>query len=159
MVCVVLLAPVAIFIATAVRFGGDRRDRRLAALRLVGADIRTTRRIAAGEALFGALLGLLFGLAFFLVGRQFVGAVEIWDVSAFPADLAPDLRLASLISVAVPLTAVLVTLVAMRSVVIEPSASCAGVATGDAACGGGCRCRWRVSRCSRSGAGSRSMPR
>ncbi|WP_217222607.1 FtsX-like permease family protein [Streptomyces anulatus] len=120
MVCVVLLAPVAIFIATAVRFGGDRRDRRLAALRLVGADIRTTRRIAAGEALFGALLGLLFGLVFFLVGRQFVGAVEIWDVSAFPADLAPDLRLASLISVAVPLTAVLVTLVAMRSVVIEP---------------------------------------
>ncbi|MFF8247405.1 FtsX-like permease family protein [Streptomyces sp. NBUL23] len=120
MVCVVLLAPVAIFIATAVRFGGDRRDRRLAALRLVGADIRSTRRIAAGEALFGALLGLLFGLAFFLVGRQFAGAVEIWDVSAFPADLAPDLRLATLIAVAVPLTAVLVTLVAMRSVVIEP---------------------------------------
>ncbi|WP_228181635.1 ABC transporter permease [Streptomyces anulatus] len=120
MVCVVLLAPVAIFIATAVRFGGDRRDRRLAALRLVGAGIRTTRRIAAGEALFGALLGLLFGLVFFLVGRQFAGAVEIWDVSAFPADLSPDLRLASLIAVAVPLTAVLVTLVAMRSVVIEP---------------------------------------
>ncbi|MBK3546782.1 ABC transporter permease [Streptomyces sp. MBT60] len=120
MVCVVLLVPVAIFIATAVRFGGDRRDRRLAALRLVGADIRTTRRIAAGEAMFGALLGLLIGLAFFLVGRLFVGAVEIWDVNAFPADLVPDPRLALLIVVAVPLTAVLVTLVAMRSVVIEP---------------------------------------
>ncbi|MEV7316819.1 FtsX-like permease family protein [Streptomyces microflavus] len=120
MVCVVLLVPVAIFIATAVRFGGDRRDRRLAALRLVGADIRTTRRIAAGEALFGAVLGLLIGLVFFLVGRQFVGAVEIWDVSAFPADLVPDPRLALLVVVAVPLTAVLVTLVAMRSVVVEP---------------------------------------
>ncbi|MFG3406667.1 FtsX-like permease family protein [Streptomyces sp. NPDC048142] len=120
MVCVVLLLPVAIFIATAVRFGGDRRDRRLAALRLVGADIGTTRRIAAGEALFGAVLGLLLGLAFFLGGRQFVGAVEIWDVSAFPADLVPDPMLALLITVAVPLTAVLVTLVAMRSVVIEP---------------------------------------
>ncbi|MEW2195444.1 FtsX-like permease family protein [Streptomyces microflavus] len=120
MVCVVLLVPVAIFIATAVRFGGDRRDRRLAALRLVGADIRTTRRIAAGEALFGAVLGLLMGLVFFLVGRQFVGAVEIWDVSAFPADLVPDPLLALLITVAVPLTAVLVTLVAMRAVVIEP---------------------------------------
>ncbi|MER7697651.1 FtsX-like permease family protein [Streptomyces sp. NPDC096095] len=120
MVCVVLLAPVAIFIATAVRFGGDRRDRRLAALRLVGADIRTTRRIAAGEALFGALLGLLLGLGFFLAGRQFAGAVEIWDFSAFPADLMPDLRLAALIGAAVPLTAVLVTLAAMRSVVIEP---------------------------------------
>ncbi|MFE9457026.1 ABC transporter permease [Streptomyces californicus] len=120
MVCVVLLVPVAIFIATAVRFGGDRRDRRLAALRLVGADIRTTRRIAAGEAMFGALLGLLLGLAFFLVGRLFVGSVEIRDVSAFAADLVPDLRLGLLIVVAVPLTAVLVTLLAMRSVVIEP---------------------------------------
>ncbi|MFD5036407.1 ABC transporter permease [Streptomyces sp. NPDC058377] len=119
-VCVVLLAPVAIFIATAVRFGGDRRDRRLAALRLVGTDIRSTRRIAAGEALFGSVLGLLIGLALFLTGRQFVGYVEIWDVSAFPADLAPDPRLCLLVALAVPLTAVLVTLTAMRSVVIEP---------------------------------------
>ncbi|MFE6763141.1 ABC transporter permease [Streptomyces sp. NPDC057689] len=120
MVCVVLLAPVAIFIATAVRFGGDRRDRRLAALRLVGTDIRSTRRIAAGEALFGSVLGVLIGLVLFLVGRQFVSYIEVWDVSAFPSDLAPDLRLCLLVAVAVPLTAVLVTLSAMRSVVIEP---------------------------------------
>lgn len=120
MICVVLLAPVAIFIATAVRFGGDRRDRRLAALRLVGTDIRMTRRIAAGEALFGSVLGLLIGVALFLTGRRFVGHVEVWDASAFPSDLAPDARLCVLIALAVPLTAVLVTLGAMRSVVIEP---------------------------------------
>ncbi|WP_371665622.1 ABC transporter permease [Streptomyces sp. NBC_01241] len=120
MICVVLLAPVAIFIATAVRFGGDRRDRRLAALRLVGADIRTTRRIAAGEALFGAVLGLLFGLVFFLAGRQLMAYVEVWDVSAFPADLVPAPWPAALIAVAVPVAAVLVTLAALRSVVIEP---------------------------------------
>lgn len=120
MVCVVLLAPVAIFIATAVRFGGDRRDRRLAALRLVGTDIRTTRRIAAGEAFFGSALGVVVGLVLFLVGRRFVGHIEVWDVSVFPADLAPDLRLCLLVALAVPLTAVLVTLTAMRSVVIEP---------------------------------------
>lgn len=120
MIYVVLLVPVAIFIATAVRFGGDRRDRRLAALRLVGTDIRTTRRIAAGEALFGALLGLLTGAAFFLAGRRFVGGVEVWDVSAFPADLVPDPLLTALVVVAVPVAAVLVTLAALRSVVIEP---------------------------------------
>lgn len=57
-VFVVLLTPVAVFIAAAVRFGGERRDRRLAALRLVGSDRSMTRRIAAGEALAGALLGL-----------------------------------------------------------------------------------------------------
>jgi hypothetical protein len=120
MICVVLLVPVAIFIATAVRFGGDRRDRRLAALRLVGADIRMTRRIAAGEAFFGSVLGLLVGLALFLVGRQFIGSVEVWDVSAFPSDLVPDPWLTAVIAVAVPVAAVLVTLVALRSVVIEP---------------------------------------
>ena len=55
----VLLMPVGVFIAAAVRFGGERRDRRLAALRLVGADAAMTRRIAAGEACVGALLGLV----------------------------------------------------------------------------------------------------
>ncbi|MFD8799434.1 ABC transporter permease [Streptomyces atroolivaceus] len=120
LICVVLLAPVAIFIATAVRFGGDRRDRRLAALRLIGTDIRTTRRIAAGEALFGSLLGLLAGLVFFLVGRRFVGHIEVWNHSAFPSDLTPAAWPAALIAVAVPLSAVLVTLVAMRSVAAEP---------------------------------------
>ncbi|MFJ6849667.1 ABC transporter permease [Streptomyces sp. NPDC091271] len=119
-ICVVLLVPVAIFIATAVRFGGERRDRRLAALRLVGTDIRATRRIAAGEALFGSLLGLLAGAVFFLAGRRFVGEVELWGHSAFPSDLVPAGWLAALIAMAVPLAAVLVTLAALRSVVIEP---------------------------------------
>ncbi|MGW1429824.1 ABC transporter permease [Streptomyces sp. NPDC002431] len=120
LICVVLLMPVAIFIVTAVRFGGDRRDRRLAALRLVGTDIRMTRRIAAGEALFGALLGLVTGVLFFFVGREFVGGVEIWNVSVFPGDLVPDPLLTALVVLAVPLTAVVVTLGAMRAVVIEP---------------------------------------
>nr|WP_233517956.1 FtsX-like permease family protein [Streptomyces corynorhini] len=120
MVCVVLLVPVIIFIATAVRFGGERRDRGLAALRLVGADIRMTRRIAAGEALFGAGLGLLTGLGLFLAARPLAGGVRLWGVSAFPADLVPGPALAGLIVVAVPVAAVLVTTVALRSVTIDP---------------------------------------
>ncbi|WP_405457402.1 FtsX-like permease family protein [Streptomyces sp. NBC_00101] len=120
MVGVVLLMPVAIFIATAVRFGGDRRDRRLAALRLVGADVGSVRWIAAGEALFGALLGLSAGAALFLAGRPFVGSLSVWEQSVFPADLAPSTPLVAVILCAVPVCAVLVTLVAMRSVVVEP---------------------------------------
>ncbi|WP_443050610.1 FtsX-like permease family protein [Streptomyces sp. H27-D2] len=118
--CVVLLMPVAVFIGTAVRFGGERRDRRLAALRLVGADIRMTRRIAAGEALCGALFGLLAGLAFFFLGRAFAGSVRVWDFSAFPADVRPAPALVALILLAVPAAAVLVTLFALRGIVIEP---------------------------------------
>ncbi|MEW2394592.1 ABC transporter permease [Streptomyces sp. NPDC046862] len=119
-VLVVLLMPVAVFIATAVRFGGERRDRRLAALRLVGADGRMTRRIAAGEALAGSVLGLAFGAVFFLIGRQIAGSVEVFHLSVFPSYLNPSPALALLIAVVVPASAVLVTLFALRGVVIEP---------------------------------------
>ncbi|MER6846450.1 ABC transporter permease [Streptomyces flaveolus] len=119
-VFVVLLMPVAVFIAAAVRFGGERRDRRLAALRLVGSDSRMTRRIAAGEALAGAVLGLVFGAGFFLIGRQLAGTAEVFRISVFPSYLNPSPLLALLVAVAVPAAAVLVTLFALRGVVIEP---------------------------------------
>ncbi|EKX65559.1 ABC transporter permease [Streptomyces ipomoeae] len=119
-VFVALLMPVAVFIATAVRFGGERRDRRLAALRLVGSDSGMTRRIAAGEAFAGAVLGLLFGTVFFLIGREVAGSVELYDISVFPSDLNPSPVLALLVALAVPAAAVLVTLFTLRGVVIEP---------------------------------------
>ncbi|MFC5215093.1 ABC transporter permease [Streptomyces coerulescens] len=117
---VVLLLPVGVFIAAAVRFGGERRDRRLAALRLVGADGRMARRVAGGEALAGALLGLVLGTGFFLAGRQLAALLKVRDISVFPSDLNPSPALALLVAVAVPAAAVLVTLFALRGVVIEP---------------------------------------
>ncbi|GGR92206.1 membrane protein [Streptomyces humidus] len=119
-VFVVLLTPVAVFIAAAVRFGGERRDRRLAALRLVGSDSGMTRRIAAGEALAGSLLGLAVGAGFFLLGRQTLGTTEVLGVSVWPSYLDPSPALAALVAVAIPVAAVLVTLLAMRGVVVEP---------------------------------------
>lgn len=117
---VVLLLPVGVFIAAAVRFGGERRDRRLAALRLVGADGRMARRVAGGEALAGALLGLVLGTGFFLAGRHLATLLKVRDISVFPSDLNPSIALALLVAVAVPAAAVLVTLFALRGVVIEP---------------------------------------
>ncbi|MEU7024757.1 FtsX-like permease family protein [Streptomyces sp. NPDC046203] len=120
MACVVLLLPVLVFVATAVRFGGEQRDRRLAALRLVGADTAMTRRIAAGEALASALLGLVAGGVFFAVGRQFAGAFSIWDVNAFPSDVVPVSWLAVVVIAAVPVAALVVSLFALRGVFVEP---------------------------------------
>lgn len=119
-VFVVLLMPVAVFIAAAVRFGGERRDRRLAALRLVGSDSRMTRRIAAGEALAGSVLGLVLGTGFFLLGRELAASLEVFHVSVFPSYLNPSPLLAVLVALAVPSAAVLVTILALRGVVIEP---------------------------------------
>ena len=117
---VVLLLPVAVFTAAAVRFGGESRDRRLAAVRLVGADSRMTHRIAAGEALLGAALGTAVGAVFFLAGRQFVPWITLWDTSVFPDDLRPSAAFGLLIALVVPASAVAVTLLAMRRVVVEP---------------------------------------
>jgi hypothetical protein len=117
---VVLLLPIAIFIGTTVRFGGEHRDRRLAALRLVGADRQMAARIAAGEALLGAALGLAAGAVFFLVGRQFVEQITLWNISVFAGDVRPSPAMAALIVLAVPAAAVGVTLLALRRIVVEP---------------------------------------
>ncbi|MFG2135733.1 FtsX-like permease family protein [Streptomyces sp. NPDC048650] len=120
MTCVALMMPVMVFIGTAVRFGNERREQRLAALRLVGADVRTTRRIAAGEALFGSLLGLAGGAVLFLCGRQFASPITLWDVNVFPSDVAPGPLAAALIGVLVPTASVVVSLIAQRGVTVEP---------------------------------------
>jgi ABC-type antimicrobial peptide transport system permease subunit len=118
---VVLLLPVAVFIAAAVRFGGEHRDRRLAALRLVGADRRMAVRVAAGEALLGSLFGVGIGVALLLVARQFVvPRFTLWNLSVFAPDVWPSAAFAALIVLAVPASAVAVSLFALRHVVIEP---------------------------------------
>ncbi|MFI0261554.1 FtsX-like permease family protein [Streptomyces sp. NPDC017056] len=117
---VALLAPVAVFIAAAVRFGGERRDRRLAALRLVGTDRATTRRIAAGEALAGALLGLLAGAVLFLAARYPLARIRVLGLGVFPRDVVPDPWLTALVALAVPVASVGVALFTMRRVTVEP---------------------------------------
>lgn len=117
---VVLLLPVAIFVSTAVRFGSESRDRRLAALRLVGADVGATRRIAAGETLAGAVLGLAVGALVYLVVRQVAGYLVPGNLSFYPVDFQPVPLLAALVVVLVPVTTVLVTLSALRQVLVEP---------------------------------------
>ncbi|MCW2505042.1 MAG: putative permease [Actinomycetia bacterium] len=117
---VVLLLPVMIFVTTAVRFGGEARDRQLAALRLVGADAAMTRRIAAGETLAGALLGLAVGGLLYLAVGLLLSRFVPPGLSFYPSDFRPVPVLAVLVVVLVPVVAVLVTLSALRRVVVEP---------------------------------------
>ncbi|WP_343449760.1 FtsX-like permease family protein [Micromonospora oryzae] len=119
-VVVVLLLPIVVFVGAAVRFGGDRRDRRLAALRLLGADTAMVRRIAAGEAAAGAVFGLAVGGVLFAAGRQLAPLVTLRDISVYASDLHPAPTLVAAVAVAVPVLAVLVALVALRRVVVEP---------------------------------------
>ncbi|PSM37587.1 hypothetical protein C6Y14_41205 [Streptomyces dioscori] len=117
---VVLLVPIGVFIAAAVRFGGEHRDRRLAALRLVGADRRTTATVAAGEVALSTLAGTALGAVLFLTGRQFAGLVEIQGLGVFTEDLTPEPVLVPVTVVAVFMLGLLVTRLSMHKVVVEP---------------------------------------
>ncbi|GAB1688702.1 FtsX-like permease family protein [Krasilnikovia sp. M28-CT-15] len=117
---VVLLLPVAIFVMTAVRFGSEARDRRLAAVRLVGADAAMTSRIAAGESLAGAIAGLLVGGLVFLAVARLAGRLVPERLTFYDTDVRPVPALVVLVAVLVPVATVLVTLSALRRVVVEP---------------------------------------
>jgi len=117
---VVLLFPVLVFISISTRLAGPERDRRLAALRLIGAGSQRVRRIAAGEALLGAGVGVAVGTVLFAVGRQFVEGIELFGISVFVSDLTPTPALALLIFAFVPVMAVVGALFAMRRTVVEP---------------------------------------
>jgi hypothetical protein len=117
-----LLLPVVVFVATSTRLAAAARDRRLAALRLVGADGEQVRRIAAGEAFVGAVVGLVVGVVLFLAGRAVVPSINVAALQGgiFAEDVRPEWTLAVLIVIAVPLLAVGIAVFSLRRVMIEP---------------------------------------
>jgi predicted lysophospholipase L1 biosynthesis ABC-type transport system permease subunit len=117
---VALLLPVGAFVAAAGRFGAEERDRRLATLRLVGADIRATTTIATGEGLVGAIAGVGLGIALFLAARPLTQTISVAGVSVFSADVRPSAPLAAAVVVLVPVTAVAAMVAGMRRVAVAP---------------------------------------
>jgi hypothetical protein len=117
---VVLLLPIMIFVGVSSRIAGAERDRRLAALRLVGAGAFQTRRIAAAESLVSAATGLILGAVLFLLARQAAGGVELLQTSVFTNDVDPAWPLLIMVIVIIPFISVSSALLAMRRTVIEP---------------------------------------
>ncbi|MEV6240144.1 FtsX-like permease family protein [Lentzea sp. NPDC051838] len=117
---VVLLFPVLVFVGVATRLAAAQRDRRLAALRLVGAGATRVRLIASGEALAGALVGLVIGFGLLFALRPLADDIPIAELAVFPSDLTPTLPLTLVVVVSVPVLAVLTSVFAMRRTIIEP---------------------------------------
>lgn len=117
---VALLIPILIMVAVSSRIAGAARDRRLAALRLVGAGSRQVRRIAAAESLVPALTGLVLGGALFLVFREVAPTVQVFGVSVFTSDIVVPVPFVVLVVLLIPVLTVGSALFAMRRTVIEP---------------------------------------
>ncbi|WP_033289853.1 FtsX-like permease family protein [Amycolatopsis jejuensis] len=119
-IAAVLLLPLLIFVTTASRMGAAQRERRLAALRLVGVDAGQVKRIAAAESLVGAMLGLVVGGTLFFSLRPLIGQVHPFGVRVFADDFVPPWYFVLLIAVAVPALAVGSALFGLRRTIVEP---------------------------------------
>ncbi|WP_243787659.1 FtsX-like permease family protein [Saccharopolyspora gloriosae] len=116
----VLLLPVVVFVVSTARLAEAARQRRLAALRLVGASAWQVRRIASGESLVGSVAGVVAGWAMFLSARAIAGSMDVVTELITVTDITPVWWMAVLITLGVPVVTVLVSLASLRGAVREP---------------------------------------
>jgi hypothetical protein len=115
-----LLVPIGIVVAVAGRFGAERRDRRLAAFRLLGLSSREVLVVALVEAGIAAVAGDLGGLAVFALARQGIGGITIASLSLFPADVVPPVPGLVLVLLVVPLLLGAASLAGLAALRVEP---------------------------------------
>lgn len=115
-----LLLPVLVLIATATRLSAGARDRRLAAVRLVGGTPRQVALLAAGEALVVGVLGAALGLLVFRGLRPLAASLVPVEGGVYPGDLQPPPAQLVGVLLVVPVLSLLVSLLAMRRLVVDP---------------------------------------
>ena len=81
-----VLVPVALLIVAVTRVAGRQRERRLAAIRLVGATQTQISLVAAVEAGLAAVGGAALGWAIYEVGRRMLAATVIFQYGHFWVD-------------------------------------------------------------------------
>ncbi|WP_020574531.1 FtsX-like permease family protein [Actinopolymorpha alba] len=121
-VLAVLGMPVLTLLASITRLSASVRDRRLAALRLLGLSPTRTRTVAATEASALALVGAALGCALCFGLRPLVERVTIADRQWQVADFLPPWWQLGAVVVGVPLLAVVVALAPTRAVTARPLA-------------------------------------
>ena len=113
-VVIVLLVPVLLFLGTCARLSARTRDRRLAALRLVGMTPWQTRVANAVETGAAAVAGAAVGLVAFELGRAPLSHLTVNGYGWYTGDLTPTGGQVALLLVACPLVAVAVATVAVH---------------------------------------------
>lgn len=122
MVAVLIIGPVAVFIAMTTRVGGPRRELRFAAIRLAGATRFQTAVLAATETAVAATAGTLLGwLAFVMLKPVVASQVTLGHgMPIFVEDVQVPLVALLVVLFGVPLIAVGTTLLALHPVQMTP---------------------------------------
>lgn len=97
--------PLAVYFAVCARLSAATRDRRLAALRLIGMSARQTQRINAFEAVAAALVGSLLGLAIYAATHALLARRGLAGIVWFQEDSTPTLMTVLICLLVVPFLA------------------------------------------------------
>ena len=84
----ILLFPIVTFVAVATQLGGAQREKRYAALRLVGATKGQVARVLLLESLLASLVGVVLGLVIFALTQSSLYGFSYGGMRFWPADLA-----------------------------------------------------------------------
>lgn len=115
-----LLVPTLVFVATSTRLSAASRERRLAAIRLVGATPAQARLLAAVESGLAAAIGSVLGVALFFAFRPVVASLALAGYRWFPSDIAPPIWQAAMVVIAAPALAVAASTLSLRRLILSP---------------------------------------
>lgn len=115
-----LIVPLLVLVATATRLSAASRERRAAALRLVGATARQVGSLGAIEGAAVGVLGAAAGALLFFTLRAPAAAVVPVQSGLYPEDVAPPVWSIVLTLIAVPLLTTTAGLVAVRRAAKSP---------------------------------------
>ena len=111
--------PLTALLATAASVGGDQRDRRLAALRLLGCTRRQVVATGCAEAAVLGIVGALLGVAAFAVLRAPLAPSVPINGGVWPGDVTVGWPLVLTMVLAVPLLGAGAAVVSLRSVTVD----------------------------------------
>lgn len=117
---VLMVVPLLVFGGAAARLTVARRDRRLAALRLVGATPGQVVAITTAEAVLTAAAGALAGTALYAAAIPALTRITIAGGGWYASDLWPGLPVAGAVLAAVPVLVGVSAVAGLRRVVVSP---------------------------------------
>lgn len=117
-----LVVPLLVLVGTATRLSAASRERRAAALRLVGATSRQVSSLGGIEGAVVGAVGAVLGVGVFLALRPLVASVVPVPGGVFASDIAPPAWSIALTVIGVPLLTTVAGLVAVRRAAVSPLA-------------------------------------
>ncbi|WP_433335179.1 FtsX-like permease family protein [Spirillospora sp. CA-294931] len=117
---ILMVVPLLVFGGAAARLTVARRDRRLAALRLVGATPGQVAAVTTAEAVLTAAAGAVIGALLYLAAIPALARIPIAGGAWFPTDLWPGPLPVAAVLACVPLLVGVSAIAGLRQVVVSP---------------------------------------